>query len=241
MNIIPILIILYCDISIMIIIKDKKLCFVHIFKTSGSTLTALMRNYIDHDVTNNDYEKGWQQLYHYDNNQHNKLIDSLRYMINKGLNVYDYRYITICRDPYDWIGSIWSNVYTKSWNKHGLILKQNITFRQFVSELRKNKSIWLGVKSQTDFIQNNLNIYPIIYKFENNPIKNICKDFNIKYDKNIKLGKDKTNKSLKDRFRYYNYTINEIKKVNYVLNQDFFNFGYKMYDDIDDFNKHYIS
>lgn len=199
----------------MIIIEKKKLCFIHIPKTSGSTLTKILYEYISkHHRKNYVYFKGngWQNTHHIDK-QHNSLNQSLNYLSNYK----NYKFITIVRNPYDWIGSVWNNFYKNKYKTLKIYLKSRLL----------NREIYEGKKNQIEFIKNSNNIKIKIFKFEEEPIEKICKDFNIKYNKNIHLLY-----SPRDKYKSYNYDNDMIKIVNILFKKDFKYFNYKMIMDI---------
>jgi hypothetical protein len=208
----------------MIILEKEKICFIHIIKTSGISLSKVFSKYISdsHMRKNFGFKDGlWPETIHI-NEQHSTLKESLVFMEKKGIDYRLYNFITIVRNPYSWIGSIWysfelHNTY-KTLKDYIIFLYENpINFRQFIP----NKNI------QYDYIKCD-NIVVNYYKFEENPIQNICSDIGVDYN-NTHL-----NKKNYDRLKIFDYDDEMINMVNKLFLEDFKKFDYKMAHDINE-------
>lgn len=201
------------------IIINNKICFVHIPKTSGSSFTKIVLKYI------NDYKKnkftdgpGWQGTFHFNkglcNGQHANLNTLNMNDVNKIKNS---DIITIVRNPYDWIGSIYLNFMKKKFKN----------FKQYLFFLQNKKKLgWCNNLLQYDFIKNNKNLKIKIYKFEENPHQKICDDYNLDYLEIHELNRNR-NKLLE-----YNYDNEMINLVNLIFDEDFKQFNYEKINDI---------
>ena len=206
----------------MIILEKEKIFFIHIIKTSGSSLSKLFYKYIsDLHRKENVYfdESGWQDTLHI-NDQHSTLKESLVFMEKKEIDYSLYNFITIVRSPYSWIGSIWysfelHNTYKTLKNYISFLYENSINFRQFIP----TKNI------QYDYIKSD-NIVVKYYKFEENPIQNICLDIGVDYKSTHLLNRNY------DRLEIYNYDNEMIKMVNELFLEDFKKFEYKIVHDI---------
>ena len=98
----------------MIIADSKKLIFIHIYKTGGSSMTKLLAPYITQDFRSKQTKTTgdrWQSTWHFDQNQHSKFSDVLPRIEKLGINVDEYFKFVFVRNPYSWILSIWNNFY----------------------------------------------------------------------------------------------------------------------------------
>lgn len=217
----------------MIICEDKKVCFIHIYKTSGSSLTEILGKYINlkhkkKAVTGKNW--GWQEYNHVDT-QHSNLRDALKI---KGIDFKGYNFISIVRNPYDWIGSVWYNAYGPGEFKNNVKFEK---FSDYIDSLKQGGFIWLKAKSQYDFIQNDNNIDVQTYKFEEEShLEKICEDNNLEFGL-FTHGVSNVNNTPKKRFALYNYTEKELLQVNELLKIDFNFFNYKMYSTIMEMKK----
>jgi hypothetical protein len=98
----------------MIIADSKKLMFVHIYKTGGTSITRLMMPHISEDFRSK-YPRtigaDWQSTWHFDAIQHSKLADALPLIEKSNLDLNEYTKFVFVRNPYSWILSIWNNFY----------------------------------------------------------------------------------------------------------------------------------
>ncbi len=209
----------------MIILEGKKICFIHTVKTSGSSLSKLFFKYISESQMKKkipDYRKpGWQDILHI-NKQHSTLKESLELLKEKGIDYRLYNFITISRNPYSWIGSVW---YSFELNKKYDTLKN---YLQFLYENSNNFCQFLPMKkTQYDYIKSD-EVVVKFYKFEENPIQKICSDIGVDYE-NIHL----VNRNY-GRLQIYNYDNEMLNMVNELFLEDFKKFDYKMIHDINE-------
>jgi hypothetical protein len=115
----------------MIIADSKKLMFVHIYKTGGSSITRLMMPHISEDFrskyprTTGAY---WQNTWHFDAIQHSKLADALPLLEKSNLDLNEYTKFIFVRNPYSWILSIWNNFYQSPRGNLEDNLQNSVTF-----------------------------------------------------------------------------------------------------------------
>ncbi|MEO1672544.1 MAG: sulfotransferase family 2 domain-containing protein, partial [Cyanobacteria bacterium J06631_2] len=103
----------------MIIADSKKLLFVHIYKTGGSSITSLLAPYISGEFrckTPQTSGDRWQRSWHFDRRQHSKFAEALTFLdkSNLDVNLDEYIKFVFVRNPYSWILSIWNNFYSSS-------------------------------------------------------------------------------------------------------------------------------
>lgn len=129
--------------------------------------------------------------------------------------------ITIVRNPYSWLVSVYENFYLKIYQ----------TFREFILRLNKDKNLKIfGKLLQTEYIKNIYNYKVILYKFEENPHENICKKYDLNYKFIHELNRNR-NKKIKD---YYDNEL--INIVNNIFEDDFTYLKYKMVPNISELN-----
>lgn len=207
------------------IIINNKICFVHIPKTSGSSFTKIVLKYISNYKKNKFTNgPGWQGTWHFNNGFCNGQHANLNILNMNDINkIKNLTIITIVRNPYDWIGSIYLNFMKKKFKsfKHYLLFLKN------KKKLGKGKG-WSNNLLQYDFIKNNSNLKIKIYKFEENPHQKICDDYNLEYLEIHELNRNR-NKLLD-----YNYDNEMINLVNLIFNEDFKRFNYKKINNVDE-------
>jgi len=100
----------------MIIADSRKLIFVHIYKTGGSSITSLLAPYISEEFRTKEPQTSgasWQSTWHFDRRQHSKFADALTVLDESevDVNLDDYLKFAFVRNPYSWVLSIWNNFY----------------------------------------------------------------------------------------------------------------------------------
>ena len=201
------------------ILLNNYFVFIHIPKTSGSSFTKIIKEYIITNKKTYDSGGGWQQTYHF-NGQHTSIND-----LNKEdrLKIANLPIITIVRNPYSWLVSVYENFYLRK--------KIITTFKKFILRLNnKDKNFIFGKLLQTEYIKNTYNYKVEIYKFEENPHENICKKYNLKYNFVHVINRNR-NKYIKD---YYDNEL--INIVNNIFVDDFTYLNYKMVTNISELN-----
>ncbi|MEO0925621.1 MAG: sulfotransferase family 2 domain-containing protein [Cyanobacteria bacterium J06643_13] len=103
----------------MIIADSKKLLFVHIYKTGGSSITSLLAPYISEEFRHKNPQTSgdrWQKSWHFDRRQHSKFAKALAVLEQSDidLNLDDYLEFVFVRNPYSWVLSIWNNFYSSA-------------------------------------------------------------------------------------------------------------------------------
>ena len=189
----------------MFSIKDK-FTFIHIPKTSGSSLTHMVSNQIETKSNNLKlHGMGWQKKYHF-----NKMHEDLNSVEKSDFENIENDIITIVRNPYSRMVSICEHL-GKDW-------------KTFLHRLPKMKKFFVGKwhYTQYDYIKNKYNLNVKIYKFEENPLEKICMDYNLKYEPIHRL---KTNYKYDSFWDYYD---SEKKQIVFELcKKDFEYFDYK--------------
>ena len=204
------------------ILLNNKFIFIHIPKTSGSSFTKIIKEYVITNKKTYDVGMGWQGTYHFNkgccNGQHTSIND-----LNEEdrLKIANLPIITIVRNPYSWLVSVYENFY----------LKTIPTFKKFILRLDKDKNFkFFGKLLQTEYVKNRYNYKVEIYKFEENPHENICKKYNLKYEFVHEINRNR-NKKIMD---YYDDDL--INIVNNIFVDDFTYLNYKMVTNISELN-----
>ena len=219
----------------MIICVEKNLCFIHIIKTSGSSFTKILKKYALYDDKNVMNPYSWQKYYHIDKLQHSKLYESLNY-IKKYPGI---RVVTICRNPYDWVGSIWNNYYMNKW-ENGTLIKKDIKEHHISEYITKISNIFGCQKNYIDCKNTEEKINVDIFKFEDKDcIQKICEKYDLDYEPWTEGLIENTKKS-SDRFKMYDYGLDDILLINKLFLSDFEMFGYTMYTNIEEFNDAFL-
>ena len=152
----------------MIIVKNK-FCFIHIPKTSGSSLTSILAPYIEKEhrkwKTKNE-GPGWQSTWHIDK-QHSILNQNNVGKIN------DLDVITIVRNPYSRMISFYNNFN----------LGRYSSFKDFLLDKDPPLGIFSKTLHQLPIVENEFDIKVKWYKQENDAHINICKDYDLEYTK----------------------------------------------------------
>lgn len=123
----------------MIIADKKKIIFIHIEKTGGSSITTLLAPYISEKYRSKNARmpetgRGWRKTWHI-NNQHAKFSDSLPILDKLGIDPQEYFKFTVVRNPYSWLFSVWGDQY------HSPIKRKTL-----VNRLRFQIGKYIGLK-----------------------------------------------------------------------------------------------
>ena len=196
----------------MIVVKDK-FCFIHIPKTSGSSLTTILSPYIAEEHRNSVTRlegKGWQGTWHIDR-QHTVLNNNNVTKIN-GLDV-----VTIVRNPYCRMLSFYNN-----FNKGKFT-----SFKDFLL-CDRPRLPFCETLHQRPIIENKFNIKVKWYKQECNAHYNICKDYGLKYQEVyvvVGAGNELKNYTRNNYTEYYDDETKQIVAEKYAKDIEYF--GYK--------------
>ena len=98
----------------MIVADSKKLLYVHIYKTGGSSITDLLAPYITEEFRSKKVKTSgprWQDSWHFDRIQHSKFSEALPKLDRYNINLDEYFKFVFVRNPYSWVLSIWNNFY----------------------------------------------------------------------------------------------------------------------------------
>ena len=104
----------------MIIADKKKIIFIHIEKTAGTSIAALLLPYISEayrskNARKPDTGRGWRKTWHA-NKQHAKFSESLAVIDKLNIDPQQYFKFAVVRNPYSWLLSIWDNRYQPNLN-----------------------------------------------------------------------------------------------------------------------------
>tara|TARA_Y100000591_G_C21743897_1_gene650850 strand:- start:449 stop:1084 length:636 start_codon:yes stop_codon:yes gene_type:complete len=207
-----------------VIYKEKKVIFLHIYKTGGKTVKdALLQNQeptpLPLKIYNNTFGKfGLRKYYlpHQMLNSHIRAVDYKKYLGEENFNQY-YKF-TIVRNPYDWQVSLYHFMREKKDHfQHDLIM--SMTFKEYIK--------WRcaeDLKLQSYFIYDDEGNKLIDYlgKFENlaNEINHVASKNGLHVAEVKKLGASK-------RTDFRDYYDNETKElIKKHFEKDFELFGY---------------
>ena len=197
----------------MIIVKDK-FCFIHIPKTSGSSLTTILSSYIAEEHRNSVTRlegMGWQGTWHIDR-QHTILNNDNVTKIN-GLDV-----VTIVRNPYCRMLSFYNNFNKGKFTSFKDFLLCNRPQLPFCETLH-----------QHPIIENKFNIKVKWYKQECNAHYNICKDYGLKYQEVYVVGgagNELKNYTRNNYTEYYDEETKQIVAEKYAKDIEYFGYEF---------------
>ena len=207
----------------MILVENRRLAFIHIPKTAGSSLARLLYPHIspEHLQANVFFDSpGWQETHHV-NEQHATLDESLDFMRDRGLDPRTYHFITIVRNPYDWIGSVWNSFDYK---------EQYRTLKQYLVAIRQhNARVVFRNRRQSDYVRSAGDIPLRFYKLEDRALERICGDFELPFDGTVHILR--RSKGL-NKVDFYDYDEESIRLVNELFAEDFETFGYEVFESV---------
>ena len=96
----------------MILCPDPKIGFIHIYKTGGTSLTLALADHTVEGLRSAAPKRqggGWQKTWHFDGRQHSKFLDNVDAL--EELTDCSWRYITVVRNPYTWLSSVFLAFY----------------------------------------------------------------------------------------------------------------------------------
>lgn len=194
-------------------------CFIHIYKTGGTTIRKLLIENVD-DFTKVGHEHG-------DINECMELMPKI-----KGL--YKFAYV---RNPYDWLLSLY-NYIRMPINHPDYEIVINLTFNEFLNWIkevgtkRPNHIIAPRYMTQSEFIYNNNNniLVDEVYKYEDlsdvnkqSNVRVLFKKLNLIVPKKIPV----LMKSDRNDYCIDNISKDDISLINDIFSDDFKNFNYK--------------
>ena len=131
---------------------DHRFVYVHICKTAGSSLTAMLAPYASPEMRSENPRVdglGWQGTWHYDRGQHSRLEPQLTRLIESGHVDRDVRVLSVVRNPYTWQHSIWSRFYAQGTGGYGTVFAARYPSCSFEDYLRHQ--LGLEGREQLDF------------------------------------------------------------------------------------------
>lgn len=119
----------------MMILPEKKLCFIHVPKTGGTSFTKALAPFTDPRFRSKNPKTiglGHQGTWHLNKSQHAKFKDPEKDFPKALQNEFnDYTFVTICRNPYEWLASNYLEFYSQD---RGNAAGQNFIFGQVFPE-----------------------------------------------------------------------------------------------------------
>jgi hypothetical protein len=203
-----------------IISNKKKLCFIHIHRTGGGTVTELLNQQVN-DLVITPY-------------LHSTLFNTIKC----NPIVEEYTKFAFVRNPYDWVISLYSSAIDINYNNKDYAELKNMSLYTFVEWLqnvamkREESKYSNFYRTQTDFLYiNNKLAVDIIYQYEGmcddagtSNINSLFLNLNLIMPKIVPL----LNKSER-QFNYIELFDNKtIRLVNKIFKDDFINFNYKI-------------
>lgn len=98
----------------MITADKKKVIYIHIYKTGGSSITNLLMPYISENYrSKNPKTEGacWQRTWHIDRRMHSKFCEAIPVADKLNVDLDEYFKFAFVRNPYSWILSVWNNFF----------------------------------------------------------------------------------------------------------------------------------
>lgn len=203
-----------------IISAENKFCFIHIYRTGGTTIQEALRKQV------------------FDLKILNPLHSTIEYTLDKFPQVQNYIKFSYVRNPYDLLISIYTDILTSGKNTDYLHIK-DIGFYKFIQWLyevgmkREETSLEPFYRTQTDslYINKKSNIDEI-YKYEtlcndsgSSSLFSLFSKLNLRFPNSVPL----TKKSDRDISYGDIYDYNTYKLVNTIFKEDFKNFKYNTY------------
>ena len=206
------------------ILKEKKIIFIHIPKTGGNSISHLLKNYTDEKFIKHrpysDLQNTFEIRSEITKDKHQTLNDYYNILGNK---LYDFEIFTVVREPLDRMLSLYYkldlnldtnffvrkvNHFTFKYLKRFYFGAKYYKYKKPTFELKKFKKIIETEKNQKSYItiSDQIPNKMKILKFENlnTELNNFCKEHKIKYEENY-VNKSPTNK-------YDEINIAELKK-----------------------------
>ncbi|CAB4944798.1 MAG: hypothetical protein F2842_05435 [Actinobacteria bacterium] len=160
----------------MLISLDRRFVYVHIYKTAGSSLTAMLAPYVSPEMRSDTPRvdgPGWQGTWHYDSGQHSRLEPQLTPLIESGQVDGDVRVLAVVRNPYTWQHSIWSRFYAEGTGGYGTPFAARYPSCSFEDYLRHQLSLegrdqfdFWGALPQASFLRTEHPVHYVLGRFE---------------------------------------------------------------------------
>ncbi|MCC0179216.1 sulfotransferase family 2 domain-containing protein [Waterburya agarophytonicola K14] len=116
----------------MIVADRKKIAYIHIYKTGGSSITKLLMPHISENCRSKNarsHGPHWRRTWHIDTRMHSKFADALSSVDRCNIDLDEYFKFTIVRNPYSWILSVWNNFYQSPTGNSPNTLVNNLKFQ----------------------------------------------------------------------------------------------------------------
>ncbi len=203
-----------------ILSKSRKICFIHITRTGGTTVRQLLGKEIE-DLKIDGYKH-----------------ETIKECLITNPEVSDYYKFSFVRQPYDWISSLYYYIKMPIVRHPDFNLIKSFSLYEFLEWLqdvgmRRTEGIGLyKTQSQYLFIKNKMMMNDI-YRFEE-----LCDDCDVsilrtifnKFDLPCPMRIPVLNKSERPTSSIDSISIKEIKLINKLFSDDFKNFKYFKYE-----------
>lgn len=197
--------------------KKRKILFVHVPKTAGTSLLDLF-----------NFKKSFENLYGYDKENNISYTHLTLNFIKELIDIKKYFSFAFVRNPFSRMVSLFH--YRKSHFKfHKLLKIKKYNFDEFVNKISEFKPTFLKEKngeectliSQTNFIYSDNDKVEFIGRYEN--FKSDVNKLKIKYNLNKAI--PWLNKTNHKNYKYY-YNLTTKKLVEEIYKDDLNNFNY---------------
>ncbi|WP_019503959.1 sulfotransferase family protein [Pleurocapsa sp. PCC 7319] len=111
----------------MIVADQKKIIYVHIYKTGGSSITKLLLPHITEKYRSKNPKTAginWQKTWHIDNRMHSKFSDALPFVDELNIDLEEYFKFTFVRNPYSWVLSVWNSFFCSPMGNGSMTFKK---------------------------------------------------------------------------------------------------------------------
>lgn len=160
----------------MLVSLHRRFVYVHIYKTGGSSLTAMLAPYVSPEMRSDTPRLdglGWQGTWHHHNGQHSRLEPQLTSLIESGQVDVDVRVLSMVRNPYTWQHSIWSRFYAQGTGEYGTPFAARYPSCSFEDYLRHQLGLegrdqfdFWGALPQASFLRTEHPLEQVVGRFE---------------------------------------------------------------------------
>ena len=149
----------------MLVSLHRRFVYVHIYKTAGSSLTAMLAPYVSPEMRSDTPRLdglGWQGTWHRHNGQHSPLEPQLTELIQRGLVDTSFRVLSVVRNPYLWHHALWSRFYVE---RYPSLSFEDCLHHQLGLEERVREAFWAPL-TQASFLRTEHPLEQVVGRFE---------------------------------------------------------------------------